>query len=227
MTEASRARGNGGISPAPASSPRAPKRTATPLFEEVLQTRGIQASAVLHKPPPGPLRGPGANCLHTGLGGSRRPLTGRPRSSRFQAPPDSRPAWNPARRHAHRRQPPRCHPVAAAARRGSTDPGAAKAASPQAAAPVCRPGLRLRQVPPLAVEARHQADDRPTRRGPRFRARQGALGSGTGLRLAAPVQTAPDPLRKTRRPPSGPARTGLQPHLPPSPAHLTMKRAVS
>lgn len=135
-------------------------------------------------------------------GGSRWPLAGRPRPPWFQAPPDSRPARNPARRHTHRRQPPRRHPAAATARRGRADPGTAGTASPQAAALVCRPGLRLRQVPSPVAEARHRAGDRPTRRGPRLGARQGALGGGAGLRLAAPVQTAPE-FRKPSRTRSG------------------------
>ena len=59
LTEASTARRNGGISPAPASSPRTPARTAMPLFEEALTARGIQAFAVPCEQLPGPLRGPG------------------------------------------------------------------------------------------------------------------------------------------------------------------------
>lgn len=43
---------------------------------------------------------------------------------------------------------------------------------------------------------------------------------------AAPVQTAPHPLRATRRSPSGLARTGLQPHMPAPPPNLILKRSV-
>lgn len=39
-------------------------------------------------------------------GGPCRPLSGRPRPSRFQASPDRRPSCNPARRHTNRREPP-------------------------------------------------------------------------------------------------------------------------
>lgn len=102
--------------------------------------------------------------------------TPRPCPPRLQAPPDRRPSRDPARRHAHRRQPVRCHPAHAAAGRHPIDSGTAGMRSPQTAAPVRRPGLRLRQVPPPAVEARHQAHDRPTRRRPRLRTGQGALG---------------------------------------------------
>lgn len=97
-------------------------------------------------------------------GGPRRPLARRPRPSWLQAPLDRR----PPRHRARRRQPPRRHPTPAATRCGPSDPRLAGTPSPQAAAPVRRPGLRLRQVPPTAVEARHQAADRPTRRRSRF-----------------------------------------------------------
>ncbi|MDQ0946508.1 hypothetical protein QFZ24_000431 [Streptomyces phaeochromogenes] len=66
---------------------------------------------------------------------------------------------------------------------------------PQTPASVRRPGLRLRQVPPPAVEVRHQTRDCPPRRRPRFRAGQGVLGGRADPRLAAPGQTAPHPLR--------------------------------
>lgn len=84
-------------------------------------------------------------------------------------------------------------------------------------AAVCRPGLRLRQVSPSAVEARHQARDRPTRCAPRLRTRHGPLGGRTDLRLAPPVRTATHPLRATRRPPPEPPRPGLRPHMPTPP----------
>lgn len=51
-------------------------------------------------------------------------------------------------------------------------------------------------------------------------------GNRARLRLAAPAQTTPHLLRTTRRPPPGPARTRLQPHLLPPPAHLIQRRAV-
>jgi transposase len=44
-------------------------------------------------------------------GGPRRPLAGRPRASRLQAPSDLRRRRHPAGRHAHRRQPQRHHPA--------------------------------------------------------------------------------------------------------------------
>ncbi len=131
-------------------------------------------------------------------GGSRRPLARRPRPSRLQAPPDRRPSRNPARRHAHRRQPPRCHPTAAASGCRPADPGPARTPSRQAPVPVRRPRPRLRQVPPPTVEARHQAADRPTRRHPRVRAGEGALDGRARFRLVAPVPATPDPLRPTR-----------------------------
>ncbi len=95
-------------------------------------------------------------------------------------------------------------------------PGQARTSTQQAPALVRRPGLRLRQVPPPAVETRHQTLDRPTRRRPRLRTGQGPLGRRARLRLAAPVPTAPHPLRTTRRFPPGPARSALQPHTPAS-----------
>lgn len=96
---------------------------------------------------------------------------------------------------------------------------------PQASASVRRPRLRLRQVPPPAVKARHQTDDRPTRRRPRLRAGQSALGSGARLRLAAPVQTAPHSLRTTRRCPFGPAPAGLRSHLPSTPPQAVLRQS--
>jgi hypothetical protein len=77
-------------------------------------------------------------------------LTHRPCPLRLEAPPDRRPPRNPARRHPHRRQPARHHPAPAAAGRRPTDPGTSGTPPPL----VRRPGLRLRQVPPPAVEAR-------------------------------------------------------------------------
>lgn len=65
-------------------------------------------------------------------GGSRRPLTGRPRPPRLEAPPDRRPPRDPARRHPHRRQPARRHPAPAAAGRHPTDSGTS-------GTPRCRP----------------------------------------------------------------------------------------
>ncbi|CAG6390549.1 hypothetical protein SCOCK_10017 [Actinacidiphila cocklensis] len=67
-------------------------------------------------------------------------------------------------------------------------------------------------------------------------ARRGvAHGSGLGkvrwvverIRLAAPVQTTPYPLRTPRRPPPGVTRPGLHPHMPPPPSDLILKRSVS
>lgn len=117
-----------------------------------------------------------------------------------------------ARRHAHRRQPPRHLPPApAAAGRRPAEPGPAGMSATPAPALVRRPGLQLGRVPPRAVEARHQAGDRPTRDRPRIR---------TGhkvrwvveprLRMAAPVQGPTHPIRATRQSPPGPARPGLQ-----------------
>lgn len=139
MTEASRARRNGGISPTPASSPRTRQRTAMPLFEEALTARGIQAFAVLCEQLPGRCM-VRAVCLRTGLGGSRRSLARRPCPFRLQAPPDRRPPRNPARRHADRREPTRRHPAPAAAGRRPIDPRSAGTPSPQAPAPVRGPG---------------------------------------------------------------------------------------
>ncbi|WJK69877.1 transposase [Streptomyces albidoflavus] len=55
---------------------------------------------------------------------------------------------------------PRRKPASASAGRGPTDPGSARTPPPKTPASVCRPGLRLRQVPPPAVEARRLYADR-------------------------------------------------------------------
>lgn len=101
---------------------------------------------------------------------------------------------------------------------GSRRSRSAGTSPPQAPASTRGPGLRLRQVPPPTAE---------TRRRPRVRTGQGTLGGRACLRLAAPVQTAPYPIRTTRRSPPGPPRAGLQPHMPPPPANLILKRPVS
>lgn len=102
-------------------------------------------------------------------GGSHRTFAGRPGPAGQQAPPDRRPAWQPARRNADRRPPPRCHTAPAAPGRDPTDPGSARTPADTTAQTVRRPGLRLRQVPPPAVEAWDQASHCPSRRRPRFR----------------------------------------------------------
>jgi hypothetical protein len=47
------------------------------------------------------------------------------------------------------------------------------------------------------------------------------------IRMAAPVQTAPRPLRTSRRPPPGPTGTGLQHHLPPTTPNDVLKQQRS
>jgi transposase len=76
-----------------------------------------------------------------------------------------------------------------------------------------RAGSRL---PPPSSGARHQTTDRPSWRRPRLRSGQDPVGGRAHVRLTAPVQGTPHPLRKTCRPPPGPARTRLQHHLPPT-----------
>lgn len=112
-------------------------------------------------------------------------------------------------------------------RRGVTGPGYRVVVALQAAMPVCRPGLRLRQVPSPAVEARRQADGPPTWRRPRLRARHSGLGDGTRLRLVAPVQSPPDPLRTTRDLHQGLLELACSLICLRRPAHFMVKRAVS
>lgn len=70
----------------------------------------------------------------------------------------------------------RVRPARTAGRRPA-EPGPAGTSATPAPALVRRPGLQLGQVPPRAVEARHQAGDRPTRDPPTDPDRaQGALG---------------------------------------------------
>lgn len=92
------ARGHGGISPAPASSPRAPRWHAMTLFEEALPARGepdlrCPVRAVVS----GRCMGPGRLLTHSGLGDAHTgpsPVDrGRPRQ---QAPLDHRPPRNKA-----------------------------------------------------------------------------------------------------------------------------------
>ena len=147
-------------------------------------------------------------------GGPRRPVPGRPRTSRLQAPPDLRRRRHPAGDRPHRRQPQRRHPAPAAARRRPADPRPPRPAPPPARA-VRRPRLRPRRLPPSAARPQHHPTDRPPRRRPRLRAGQEALGGRARLRLAARLQTTPGPLRAPRshRPRPGPA--GLRPDLLP------------
>ncbi len=131
-------------------------------------------------------------------------------------------AGHPARCHAHRRQPARCHPAPAFVGRGPIHPRYAGTRPPQASATVRGPGLRLRQVPPPATEAR----DRPLRCRPRLRAAQGPFDGRARLHLAPPVQTTSHLLRATRRPPSRHARTRLRNHLPQTASEGSRRAAV-
>ncbi len=99
-------------------------------------------------------------------GGPRRPVTGQPRPSRFQAPPDRRRARRAIGGNPDRRQPPRRHPAAAATRRRPADSRTARSAPTQAPRAVRRPRLRLRQVPTTAARARHPAAHCPPRYAP-------------------------------------------------------------
>jgi hypothetical protein len=77
-----------------------------------------------------------------------------------------------------------------------------------------KPRLRHEEGRELQVRPGRHRPRPPTCRCPG----QSAMGRRARLRLAAPVQTAPHPLRATRRSPPEPARTGLQPHMPAPPA---------
>ncbi|QTA36990.1 hypothetical protein JHY03_72060 (plasmid) [Streptomyces sp. CA-256286] len=160
-------------------------------------------------------------------GGSHRTFAGRPRPAGQQAPPDRRPPRHTPRRLADRREPARRHSADAPAGRDPQHPRPPRTASAPAGPAVRRPRLRLRQVPPHPPSPRHHTQDRPPRRPARLRAGQDTLGRRADLRLAPPVQTTPDPLRDTRRPPPRPAKTHLQHHLLETPTNLILKPSVT
>src|SRR5512135_963382 len=148
-------------------------------------------------------------------GGPCRPVPGRPRPARLQAPPDLRRRRHPAGGHPHRRPPPRRHPADPAARRRAADPRPAGPAPPPTAGAVRRPWRRPRLLPPPAPQPWHHPADHPPRGSPRLRAGPPALGGRAWLRLAARLQAAPHPLRTPRRPPPRAAPAGLHPDLLP------------
>ncbi len=159
-------------------------------------------------------------------GGSHRTFAGRPGSAGQQAPLDRRPAWHSADRLADQREPSRCHSVDAPAGRDTPYPWSARPTTSPTRPAVCRPRLRLRQVPPPSPGPWHHTKDRPQRHRPRIRTGKDPLGRGADLRLAAPVQTTADPLRDTRRPPPGIAPTRLQHHLLEETPNFILKRSV-
>jgi hypothetical protein len=116
----------------------------------------------------------------------------------LEAPPDRRSPQHPAHGHVDRREPPRRHPAAAAARRGTADPRTAWPASTQALRAVRRPRLRRRQVPTSAPRPRHQPAHRPPRSRAPLRAEQGPC----------EVTGPHDTVRASRKPRSSIANDG-------------------
>lgn len=159
-------------------------------------------------------------------GGSHRTFAGRPSAAGQQAPPHRRPERNSPRCLSDQRKPSRRHSPHAPAGRDSPHSRCARATASPAGPAVRRPRLRLRQVPPSRPSSRHHTQDRPPWGPAWFRPGQDSMGCRADLCLAPPVQTAPHPLRDTRRPPPGATPTRLQHHLLETTQNLILKRSV-
>ena len=105
---------------------------------------------------PRPLRGRRLAYSSAQRGAARRPVAGRQRPSRLQAPPDRRRLGYPAGAHRDLR-PPRRHPAPAPARRGPTDPRDCAGDHGASRELFADRGyaLRLRHLPPATARAWH------------------------------------------------------------------------
>jgi transposase len=127
-------------------------------------------------------------------GGSRRAFARRPWAAWIQTSRDRGSPGDTARGLADRRKPSRRHTGHSTARRDPSHRRTAEPPAEPAQADIRRSGLRLRQVPPPAVEARHQATHRQARCRPWLRPGEDPVGGRAYLCLAPPVQTPTHPL---------------------------------